>query len=68
MSFALQRRRAGRVRIASFCALGRAAVVDLGPDHYARLTAVSRLLQVLTAGRPVAKAGEPKRQHIDVGI
>jgi lambda repressor-like predicted transcriptional regulator len=30
-------------------------VIDLGPDHYARLTAVSRLIQVLTAGRPVAR-------------
>ena len=34
------------------------ALVDCGPDHYARLAAVSRLLQVLTAGRPVAKAPE----------
>jgi hypothetical protein len=35
-------------------------VIDLGPDHFARLTAVSRLLQVLTAGRPFAKVLEQK--------
>ena len=43
------------------------AVVDLGPDHYARLAAVSRLIQVLAAGRPVAKVAEAKKQHIDDG-
>ena len=43
------------------------AVVDLGPDHYARLAAVARLMQLLTAGRPIAKAPEPKRQHTDIG-
>ena len=32
------------------------AVVDLGPDHYARLTAVDRMIKLLTAGRPVPKA------------
>jgi hypothetical protein len=41
------------------------AIVDLGPDHDARLTAVARLLQLITAGRPVAKAAEVKRRHID---
>ena len=46
-------------------ALGRAAVVDLGPDHYARLTAIARLIQVLAAGRPIAKAAEVKRHHVD---
>ena len=39
------------------------AVVDLGPDHCARLTAVSRLMQVLTAGRPVAKAAEERKRR-----
>jgi hypothetical protein len=39
--------------------------IDVGPDHYARLTAVARLIQVLTAGRPVAKAAEVKRHHVD---
>ena len=43
-------------------------VLELGPDHYARLTAVSRLLQVLTAGRPVAQAAEAKKQRINGGI
>ena len=43
------------------------AVVDLGPDHCARLTAVSRLMQVLTAGRPVARTGEATKQHNAVG-
>ena len=32
------------------------AVVDVGPDHYARLTAVDRLIKLLTAGRPIPKA------------
>ena len=32
----------------------------IGPDHYARLTAVSRLITILTAGRPIPKAPEPK--------
>ena len=40
--------------------------IDLGPDHYARLTAVARLIQVLTAGRPVAKVTEIKRLHADL--
>ena len=35
--------------------------VDLGPDHYARLTAVDRLIKLLTAGRPVPKAVEVKK-------
>ena len=43
------------------------AVLDCGPDHYAPQR-VSRLLQVLTAGRPVARAAEVKRQRINVGI
>ncbi len=30
--------------------------VDLGPDHYVRLAAAERLLQVLTAGRSIPKA------------
>jgi hypothetical protein len=36
--------------------------VDLGPDHYARLTAVDRLIKLLTAGRPVPKAVEAKKE------
>jgi hypothetical protein len=35
----------------------------IGPDHYARLTAVSRLITILTAGRPIPKAPEPKREY-----
>jgi hypothetical protein len=37
------------------------------PDHYARLAVVARLIQVLAAGRPIAKVPEPKptRPHID---
>ena len=35
--------------------------IDLGPDHYARLTAVDRFIKLLTAGRPVPKAVEVKR-------
>ncbi len=30
--------------------------VDLGPDHYARLLAVKRFIELLTAGRPPSKA------------
>ena len=33
-------------------------LVDLGPDHYARLTAVDWFIKLLTAGRPVPKAVE----------
>lgn len=29
--------------------------VELGPDHYARLTAAKRLLELVTAGRPTPK-------------
>ena len=35
----------------------------IGPDHYARLTAVSGLITILTAGRPIPKAPEPKREY-----
>jgi hypothetical protein len=35
--------------------------VDLGPDHYVRLTAVDRFLKLLTAGPPVAKVAEVKK-------
>jgi hypothetical protein len=31
---------------------------DLGPDHYATLTAVKRLVEIMTVGRPVPKAVE----------
>ena len=36
-------------------------VVDCGPDHYARLTAGARLIQLLTAGRPIAKVPALRR-------
>lgn len=36
------------------------AKVDLGPDHYARLTAAKRFIELTTAGRPSPKAPEPK--------
>ena len=32
------------------------AVIDLGPDHYARLAAVDRVIKLLTVGRPIPKA------------
>ena len=32
----------------------------IGPDHYARLAAVSRLITIFTVGRPIPKAPEPK--------
>jgi hypothetical protein len=35
--------------------LSEGEVIDLGPDHYARLAAVGRLVQILTAGRPLSK-------------
>jgi hypothetical protein len=40
-------------------AAGRA--LNLGPDHYARLTAVKRFLELLTAGRPVRSTSEKRR-------
>jgi hypothetical protein len=39
--------------------------VNLGPDHDARLGAISRLIQLLAAGHPTAKAPEPKKYRID---
>lgn len=35
------------------------AVLNLGPDHYVRLTAVKRLIELLLAGRAVPKATPP---------
>ena len=35
-------------------------VVDCGPDHYARLTAVARFLKVPNAGRPIATMANPR--------
>ena len=34
-------------------------VVTVGPDHYARLAAAKRFIELTTAGRPVPKAPEP---------
>jgi hypothetical protein len=46
-------------------ALHKGEVIDLGPDHYARLAAVGRLVQILTAGRPVPKPPEkPERPKL----
>jgi hypothetical protein len=36
-------------------------VVELGPDHYARLTAAKRLLELLTAGRLAQKEPEERK-------
>ena len=33
---------------------------DLGPDHYARLAAAKRFIELVTAGRPIPKAPEPQ--------
>jgi len=38
------------------------AAIDLGPDHYARLAAVGTFMKLLTAGRPVPKAAEPRKE------
>jgi hypothetical protein len=36
---------------------------ELGPDHFARLTAAKRLLELVTTGRPTPKAPEkPEKQ------
>jgi hypothetical protein len=49
--------RADRPRVTK----GNRDIIEGGPDHYARLTAVSRLLQVFTAGRPKPKTpDQPK--------
>ena len=34
---------------------------DLGPDHFARLTAVKRLIELVSSGRPTPKALAKKR-------
>ena len=39
------------------------AAIDLGPDHYARLVAVGTFMKLLTAGRPVPKAAEPRKDE-----
>jgi hypothetical protein len=39
------------------------AAIDLGPDHYARLAAVGTFMKLLTAGRPVPKAAEPRKDE-----
>jgi hypothetical protein len=38
------------------------ASVDLGPDHHARLVAVKRFIELMTAGRPPAKAPDESAQ------
>jgi hypothetical protein len=48
--------------------LQQGQVVDLGPDHYARLAAVGRLVQILTAGRPVPRAEEKKEEPREVTV
>jgi hypothetical protein len=45
--------------------VNKGEVIDLGPDHYARLTAVARLVQMMTAGRPVPR---PKQKKDDDGL
>jgi reverse gyrase len=37
-------------------------ILTLGPDHYARLTAVGRLTRLLTAGRPVPRSAETEKE------
>jgi hypothetical protein len=34
------------------------SVLKVGPDHYARLSAVGRFIKLITAGRPTAKPPE----------
>ncbi len=43
---------------ASLSAWATTVIIELGPDHYARLTAVKRFIKLITAGRPVPKAPE----------
>ena len=43
--------------------MNKGEIVDLGPDHYARLAAVGRLVQILTAGRPIPKPKEQKQEY-----
>jgi hypothetical protein len=42
--------------------LNNGEIIDVGPDHYARLAAFGRLVQILTAGRPIPKPKEEKRE------
>jgi hypothetical protein len=48
--------------------LQQGQVIDLGPDHYARLAAVGRLVQILTAGRPMPRAEEKKEEPRQVTV
>lgn len=48
------------VRVAVF----EGATVDCGPDHYARLTAVKCLTQLLTAGRQAVRPEPAARQTL----
>jgi hypothetical protein len=43
--------------------LNNGEIIDVGPDHYARLAAVGRLVQIMTAGRPIPKPREEKREN-----
>lgn len=47
-------------------ALVEGCVVDMGADHYARLTAVKRLNELLTAGRQAARPEPPKASTFTV--
>jgi hypothetical protein len=38
--------------------------IDLGPDHYARLTAAGTFIKLLTAGKPLAKADKSKEKRV----
>jgi hypothetical protein len=42
--------------------ISKGEVIDLGPDHYARLASVGRLVQILTAGRAMPKPKEQKQE------
>jgi hypothetical protein len=41
---------------------------ELGPDHFARLTAAKRLIELVTAGRPTPKSPETKVKRKTVSL
>jgi hypothetical protein len=45
--------------VSRFFARNAGELLDLGPDHCARLTAVGRFIKLLTVGRPVPRAVTP---------
>jgi hypothetical protein len=48
--------------------LWKGEVVDLGPDHYARLAAVARLVHIPTAGRALPQPAQRKEERRTISM